>query len=70
MSGGLRVDVDRGLCENHGQCVHAAPEVFAFDDEEELVVDPAPAARHEADVRTAVAACPVRALTLMRTGPP
>lgn len=64
MTGRLHVAVDRGLCQNHGQCVYAAPQVFAFDDNEELVYDPAPAAEHQQAVQAAAAACPVRAITL------
>jgi len=32
IAGAVRVEVDRALCDNHGQCVYAAPAVFAFDD--------------------------------------
>ena len=32
----VRVHVDRGVCDLHGQCVLAAPEVFSFDDSDEL----------------------------------
>jgi ferredoxin len=61
----MRVEVDRALCENHGQCVFAAPEVFAFDDDEELTYVANPAAGQAAAVRAATAACPVRAITLL-----
>lgn len=33
----LEVIVDMGLCESHGQCVFAAPQVFAFDEDDVLV---------------------------------
>ena len=65
MSSALRVDVDRDLCQNHGQCVYTAPAVFAFDDDEDLVYDPDPAAEHETAVHAAAAACPVRAIALV-----
>ena len=58
------VEVDRQLCQNHGQCVYAAPAVFAFDDDENLVYDPAPDAAQDQDVLAAAAACPVRAITV------
>jgi ferredoxin len=61
------VTVDRGLCQNHGQCVYAAPRVFAFDDDEELVYDPAPDAEQRAAVLQAVAACPARAIGVSDT---
>jgi ferredoxin len=65
-----RVTVDRELCQNHGQCVYAAPQVFAFDDGEELAYDPAPDAAQQAAVQQAVAACPVRAISLHHPGTP
>jgi ferredoxin len=65
-----RVTVDRELCQNHGQCVYSAPQVFAFDDEEELVYDPAPDAAQQASVQQAVAACPVRAISLHHPSTP
>jgi len=65
----LTVTVDRALCDDHGQCVFAAPAVFAFDDDERLQYDPAPPAGQRAAVLAAVAACPVRAITLREPGP-
>lgn len=59
----LTVVVDRGLCENHGQCVYAAPDVFAFDDDENLVYAAAPPHGQRGNVQAAVEACPVRAIT-------
>lgn len=62
------VEVDRELCQNHGQCVYAAPAVFAFDDDEDLVYDPAPEAAHDQGVLVAAEACPVRAITVTLGG--
>jgi ferredoxin len=33
----MKIHVDPELCDLHGQCVFAAPEIFAFDDAGELV---------------------------------
>lgn len=63
----LLVNVDRSLCDDHGQCVFAAPEVFAFDDDEVLQYDPAPDAVQTAAVRAAADVCPVRAITVTVT---
>jgi ferredoxin len=58
----MKINVDRDLCELHGQCVFAAPEVFRFDDDGELQYLPevddvlAPAAEAGAAV------CPVAAI--------
>lgn len=63
--GGLLLTVDRALCEDHGQCVFAAPAVFAFDDDDErLQYDPSPDAAQRDAVLAAAAACPVRAITM------
>ncbi|ADB32962.1 protein of unknown function DUF1271 [Kribbella flavida DSM 17836] len=61
----MRVEVDLAVCENHGQCVFAAPEVFAFDDDERLTYVAEPAAELSTAVRAAAASCPVRAITLV-----
>ena len=63
MSTPLDVVVDRALCQDHGQCVYAAPEVFAFDDDEVLGYDAAPPGEQAAQVAAAALACPVRAIT-------
>lgn len=57
----------RGLarCEGNGQCVVEAPEVFALDDEDELVLfDEEPPESSRANVDMAVRACPKRALAI------
>lgn len=60
----IGVQVDLAICENHGQCVLAAPDVFAFDDEELLTYVTEPPEPREAAVRAAAATCPVRAIML------
>lgn len=61
----MRVTIDHERCEGHGLCTQAAPAIFSFDDDGELVNafadaavpdDLAPVAREAADV------CPVAAL--------
>jgi len=64
---GVAVLVDRALCDNHGQCVFAAPAVFRFDDDEHLQYDPSPQATHLHDVQDAAGACPVRAISVTVT---
>ncbi|WP_049575777.1 ferredoxin [Nocardiopsis sp. SBT366] len=60
----MRVHVDTARCESHGQCVFAAPDVFAFDDDEELLYQPSPDPERGPAVERAVVSCPVRAITL------
>jgi ferredoxin len=60
----MNVDVDRAICEIHAQCVYAAPEVFALDDDDELVYEPSPDATQDDAVRNAALVCPVQAIRL------
>ncbi|WP_306370425.1 ferredoxin [Nocardiopsis sp. CC223A] len=60
----MRIHVDRAVCDNNGRCVFAAPDVFSFDDDEELVYDPAPPREAAGAVTRAAADCPLRAITV------
>lgn len=64
---GLEVIVDMGLCESHGQCVFAAPQVFAFDEDDVLVYEPDPDVSQYEKAVAAAAACPVRAIRIEST---
>ncbi|GCD93192.1 ferredoxin [Embleya hyalina] len=64
----MRVTVDMTVCESHGQCVFAAPDVFAFDDEDRLIYEPAPPAALARHVRTGALMCPARAVTIAEDG--
>lgn len=62
----MAVHVDFDLCESNGLCEALAPEVFALDDDDGLVLRTALVG--EADlpsVRRAVASCPRRAISLV-----
>jgi ferredoxin len=61
----LKVIVDRDICQNHGQCVFAAPQVFELDEEGELVVlDDEPDESLRDAVEEAADVCPTQAITL------
>ena len=60
----MQITVDMKLCESHGQCVFAAPEVFSFDDEDYLLYEAAPDEALRQKAEQAAAACPVRAITV------
>jgi ferredoxin len=32
----MKVEVDTDLCQAHGECVFAAPEIFELDDEDQI----------------------------------
>jgi ferredoxin len=61
----LKVIVDRDICQNHGQCVFAAPQVFELDEEGELVVlDDEPDESLRDAVEEAADVCPTQAITI------
>jgi ferredoxin len=62
-----RVSVDTAVCELHGQCVEAAPEVFSFDDDGgQLQYRAAIADDETAAVEDAQFLCPTQAIALSR----
>ncbi len=66
MTGALmRVELDSGRCQGHGQCAMAAPEVFAFDDQGFAVLQIHDVPVELADkVRSAALRCPERAISI------
>ncbi|UKY51966.1 ferredoxin [Streptomyces inhibens] len=60
----MKITVDDELCDGLGQCALVAPEVFALDDDERLVVAPEPARELAGKVAAAARACPVRAISV------
>ncbi|MEV4571013.1 ferredoxin [Nonomuraea sp. NPDC049419] len=58
----MKVVVDMTRCQDHGQCVFAAPEVFQLDDSGHLayVADPDESLRSE--VEDAADVCPLQAI--------
>jgi ferredoxin len=62
----MKVTIDTDKCISSGQCVLSAPEVFDQRDEDGIAVllNPAPSADAEADVRQAAALCPALAIVV------
>jgi ferredoxin len=61
----MRVVVDLGLCDLHGMCVEAAPEVFEIGDDGTLhVLNEMPPADLRAKVDKAVRECPTGAISI------
>ncbi|MCA1972227.1 MAG: ferredoxin [Caenispirillum sp.] len=60
----MKITVDMSICLMHGQCVIAAPQVFSFNDDGDLVwlADVDDALR--ADVEAAADACPEQAIKI------
>lgn len=62
----MRIDVDRNRCEGYGFCEEAAPELFALDDDGELLVKLVEVPADLGDkARAATRACPVAAIKLI-----
>jgi ferredoxin len=63
--GPITVRVDRDICQNHGQCVFAAPQVFELDDDGELVQLQDEVGEDLRDnVEEAADVCPTQAITI------
>lgn len=61
----MKVEIDLGLCQGHGQCAESAPNIFEVSDEgyANLLVDAIPTAE-ESNVRDAQSRCPVDAIRI------
>ena len=62
----MHVTVDYTLCEGHGQCLLAAPDVFDLPDDVEQVVvsNPNPPEQTRDAIVRAAAMCPAQALSV------
>lgn len=58
----MRVTVDRTLCQDHGQCVIAAPSVFSMDDEGRLEFIENPDDSERQYIEEAADVCPAQAI--------
>lgn len=62
----MKVVLDRTLCDSNALCVAEAPDLFALDEDEELVLLKVELAPDEVErARRAVSACPKAALELV-----
>jgi ferredoxin len=60
----VRIAVDREICDLHGQCVFAAPELFRFRDDGELEHEAEAGDELVAAARRAASLCPTSAIEL------
>ncbi|HQR26949.1 MAG TPA: ferredoxin [Nocardioides sp.] len=60
----MKVTVDMGLCQDHGQCAIAAPLVFRINDEGHLEYDGTPDESERLNVEEAADVCPVQAILI------
>lgn len=66
-TGVMRITVDHELCEGHGQCLLAAPEIFDIPDgcEQAVVLDSEPPESERDRVVRAAAMCPAQAIRIL-----
>ncbi|MDQ2838271.1 MAG: ferredoxin [Actinomycetota bacterium] len=69
----MQIEVDLEKCQDHGQCVFAAPEVFSLDDSGRLSFRAAGSTRYRSgeldealrdEVEEAADVCPLQAITV------
>ncbi|MEV8312536.1 ferredoxin [Streptomyces sp. NPDC059900] len=60
----LKVTVDLDVCQDHGQCVFAAPDVFKLDEDGRLAYVETPDEALRADVEDAADVCPLQAIRI------
>jgi ferredoxin len=60
----MKIVVDRNLCQDHGQCAIAAPEVFRMDENGKLVYNPNPDGSLREYAEEAADVCPAQAILL------
>ena len=60
----MKVRVDMNLCQSHGECVLAAPDVFELGDDDVLVWKEDVDESRRAEVEDAVNACPMMAIRI------
>lgn len=61
----MRITVDRTVCDDHGQCEIAAPNVFRIDESGSLEYDEHPDDTEREAVEEAADACPLQAILLL-----
>ncbi|MEI2811602.1 MAG: ferredoxin [Nocardioides sp.] len=60
----MKVIVDMNMCQDHGQCAIAAPEVFQINAEGHLEYNGDPGEAQRAYCEEAADVCPVQAITV------
>ncbi|MFF7070298.1 ferredoxin [Streptomyces pseudovenezuelae] len=60
----MKVVVDMNKCQDHGQCVFAAPDVFSMDEDGRLMYVPDPDDALRDEVEEAADVCPLQAIRI------
>lgn len=61
----VKIDVDMYLCQNYGQCVFEAPEIFKLDDDDKLEYLAEADESERMNVENAVDVCPMQAIRIV-----
>jgi ferredoxin len=65
----VKIIHDAEICSFHGECIEAAPAVFAWADDDTLLIKlPEPPPKHHDAVREACRRCPTQCLTTTDDG--
>lgn len=60
----MKIYVNLETCQLHGQCVIAAPDIFSFDEEGQLVWNASPDDALLGDAEAAADVCPEQAIVI------
>lgn len=60
----MKIIVDMNLCQDHGQCAIAAPDVFRMNDEGKLEYEELADDARRLEVEEAADVCPVQAILI------
>lgn len=60
----MKIIVDLNLCQDHGQCAIAAPDVFRMNDEGKLEYEEIADESRRLEVEEAADVCPVQAILI------
>ncbi|TBN56724.1 ferredoxin [Glaciihabitans arcticus] len=61
----VTVKVDMDMCQNYGQCVFEAPQIFRLDADDKLEYTAESDEENRGDIEAAVDVCPMQAIRIL-----
>lgn len=61
----IKIHVDMDKCQNYGQCVFEAPNIFRLNDADELEYEATADDSERGNVEAAIDVCPMQAISLV-----
>jgi ferredoxin len=61
----IKIHVDMDKCQNYGQCVFEAPNIFRLNDDDELEYEATGDDSERGNVEAAIDVCPMQAISLV-----